>query len=253
MSIHYTPEDYQTAPHALRDKVILVTGAGGGIGREAALIYAKYGASLVLVGRTRQKLERVYDEIISAGGKTPMIFATSFNTLSEGDCAALAARIDSEFGRLDGLLHNASILGERTPIENANAAVFDEVIQINVSVAFKLTKHLLPLLKKGENASIIFTSSSVGREGRAHWGAYGVSKFATEGLMQILADELANTSSVRVNSLNPGATRTPMRASAYPAENPATVSEAKDIMACYLYLMDTPSIGLTGLAFNAQR
>lgn len=253
MSIHYAPAHYQMADNALKDKVILVTGAGSGIGKSAALHYAKYGATVILVGRTAKKLDGVYDEIISKGCATPIRTCMDFNALTEQHCKQLADQIHTQFGHLDGLLHNASILGERSPIEHSTYTVFEQVMRVNVNAAFMLTQYLLPLLKASENASVIFTSSSVGRKGRAYWGSYSISKFATEGLMQILADELENTSNIRVNSLNPGATRTPMRANAYPAEDPNTVSKAEDIMSCYLYLMDSASIGKTGLAFNAQR
>lgn len=252
MSVHYAPENYQMAENALNDKVILVTGAGSGIGKSAALHYAKYGASVVLVGRTQEKLKSAYDDIAREGYKTPFIACLDFTALTEQDCTQLVDQLHTEYGRLDGLLHNASILGERSPIEHSTCTVFEQVMRVNVNAAFMLTQYLLPLLKASENASVIFTSSSVGRKGRAYWGSYSISKFATEGLMQILADELESTSTVRVNSLNPGATRTPMRANAYPAEDPNTVKAPDDIMACYLYLMDEASTGKNGLAFNAQ-
>eukprot|EP01132_Coremiostelium_polycephalum_P023827 gene23827-28476_t len=109
-----------------------------------------------------------------------------------------------------------------------------------------LTSTLLPLLKLSQDASVVFTSSSVGRKGRAYWGAYGVSKFATEGLMQTLADELDNVAPVRANSINPGATRTSMRAQAYPGENPTDNPTPEEIMPVYLYLMGPDSTGING-------
>jgi len=160
--------------------------------------------------------------------------------------------IEREFGHLDGLLHNAAIVGPRTPIEQLSGDNFMRVMQINVNAMFMLTSTLLPLLKLSKDASVIFTSSSVGRKGRAYWGAYAVSKFATEGLMQVLADELDDTAPVRANSINPGATRTDMRANAYPGENPLVNPLPEEIMPVYLYLMGPDSAGINGQALDAQ-
>ncbi|GAB3323192.1 NAD(P)-dependent oxidoreductase [Haliea atlantica] len=246
------PQDYQAPDDLLRDKVILVTGAGDGIGRAAALAFAARGATLILLGRTVEKLEAVYDAIESAGGAQPALFPLDLTKATEQDCEQLASAIGETFGRLDGLLHNASLLGERRPIANSSLSAWQEVMQVNVNAAFLLTRTLLPLLEQAPQASVVFTSSGVGRRGRAYWGAYAVSKFATEGLMQVLADELENTSRVRVNSLNPGATNTAMRRSAYPAEEPTRNPSPDEILPAYLYLMGDDSIGVTGQALDAQ-
>ena len=214
--------------------------------------YAAHGATVILVGRTEAKLEQVYDQIEAAGYAKPALVPLDFRAVTEDNVLQLAAGLAQEFPHLDGLLHNASVLGERRPIESASYAGWQEVMQVNVNAPFLLTRHLLPLLQAAPAASIIYTSSSVGRTGRAYWGAYAVSKFATEGLMQVLADELENTSQVRVNSLNPGATNTAMRRTAYPAEKPTDNPAPEDIMATYLYLMGDDSIGITGQAFNAR-
>jgi len=166
--------------------------------------------------------------------------------------AQLAQMIETTFGRLDGLLHNASIIGPRTPLDVLPDDEFVQVMQVNVNATFMLTRALLPLLKQAADGSVVFTSSSVGRKGRAHWGAYGVSKFATEGLMQTLADELEGVSAARSNSINPGATRTAMRAQAYPAEEPSRNPLPEHIMPVYLYLMGPDSAGINGQAFDAQ-
>lgn len=246
------PQDYQAPDDLLRDKVILATGAGDGIGRAAALAFAARGATLILLGRTVEKLEAVYDAIESAGGAQPALFPLDLTKATEQDCEQLASAIGETFGRLDGLLHNASLLGERRPIANSSLSAWQEVMQVNVNAAFLLTRTLLPLLEQAPQASVVFTSSGVGRRGRAYWGAYAVSKFATEGLMQVLADELENTSRVRVNSLNPGATNTAMRRSAYPAEEPTRNPSPDEILPAYLYLMGDDSIGMTGQALDAQ-
>ena len=246
------PPDYTASDDLLAGKTILVTGAGDGIGRAAALCYASHGATVVLLGRTVEKLEAVYDEIEAAGHPQAAIFPLDLKSISEQECEGLADALDKEFGALDGLLHNAGILGERRPIESATYGSWAEVMQVNVNAQFLLTRHLLPLLQGAPSASIIFTSSGVGRTGRAFWGAYAVSKFATEGLMQVLADELENISKVRVNCLNPGATNTAMRRTAYPGEAPTSNPFPEDIMPAYLYLMGGDSTGITGKSFDAQ-
>lgn len=252
MEILTASPQYLARTDLLQGKTILVTGAGDGIGRAAALCYAQHGATVLLLGRTGSKLEAVYDEIESAGLAKPAIIELDLATATEENYQTLASGLANEFSHLDGILHNAGILGDRRPIESAVYAVWQEVMQVNVNAQFLLTRHLLPLLQAAPAASIVFTSSSVGRTGRAYWGAYAVSKFATEGFMQVLADELENTSKVRVNSLNPGATNTAMRRSAYPAEKPTSNPAPEDIMASYLYLMGDDSAGVTGEAFDAR-
>jgi len=246
------PHRYQSPDQLLADKTILVTGAGDGIGRAAALCFARYGATVVLLGKTVAKLEAVYDDIEQAGYPQAAIYPLHLGGANREDYRDLASSLEQTFGHLDGLLHNASMLGDRKPIAQTNSDEWHQVMQVNVNAQFMLTQALLPLLEQAASASIIFTSSSVGRQGRAYWGPYAVSKFATEGLMQTLAQELANTSSVRVNSLNPGATDTAMRRTAYPAENPSQNPAADAIMPLYLYLMGEDSIGITGQALDAQ-
>lgn len=244
--------DYQAPPQILQGRVILISGAGDGIGRAAALSYAKHGATVILAGRTTKKLEAVYDEIEKQGGAQPAIIPINLDGAAPHDYEQLADTIAQEFGRLDGLLNNASILGARTPIENYDPSIWNQVMQINVNAQFYLTQAMLPLLMKSDDASIIFTSSGVGRKGRAYWGAYAVSKFATEGLMQTLADELESVSNIRVNAINPGATRTNMRAHAYPAENPNDLATPEQIMPVYLYLMGPDSKKTNGQSLDAQ-
>lgn len=244
--------DYTAPEHLLQDRIILITGAGDGIGRAAAKAYAAHGATVVLVGRTLDKLEKVYDEIEAAGGPQPAIVPLNLESASEHDYLELANTLEQEFGRLDGLLHNAGLLGLRTPIESYDPVIWNQVMQVNVNSAFMLTQALLPLLNASEDASIVFTSSSVGRKGRAYWGAYSVSKFAIEGLTQILADEVENTAPIRVNCINPGATRTQMRVTAYPAEDPYSNPAPEDIMPLYLYLMGADSKDVNGQSLDAQ-
>lgn len=244
--------EYNAPDNLLENKIILVTGAGDGIGRAAALSYAAHGATVILVGKTIDKLDKVYDEIEAAGGPKPAILPLNLETATEHDLIEITNTLDNEFGHIDGLLHNASLLGVRTPIESYDPVTWQQVMQVNINTPFLLTQTLMPLLHRSENASIIFTSSGVGRKGRAYWGAYSVSKFATEGLMQVLADEVDNTANIRVNCINPGPTRTQMRAYAYPAEQPEKNPAPHEIMPLYLYLMGSDSEGVNGQSMDAQ-
>lgn len=244
-------EQYVAPPELLKGKTILVTGAGDGIGKAAAFSFAKHGATVILLGRTTSKLEMLYDEITSAGYPEPIIHPMDLQHAKEEDYRVLGTTIVEQFDCLDGLLHNAAVLGPRAPIEFYPHEAWMKVMQINVNAAYALSRALLPALQAAPSASVVFTSSSVGRKGRAYWGAYSVSKFAVEGLMQVLADELRQTSKVRVNSIDPGATRTSMRKDAYPAENPESLPSPDDKLPLYLYLMGDDSAGITGEALKA--
>ncbi|QSX35912.1 YciK family oxidoreductase [Shewanella sedimentimangrovi] len=243
--------EYQAAKDALKGKTILVTGAGDGIGKVAAMTYAAHGATVILLGKTVRKLEAVYDAIEAAGYPTPAIIPLDLKGATEQNYIDMAETIEEQFGHLDGVLHNASLLGVLGPWEHMSQSSLDEVMKVNLTAPAIMTKALLKVLRKAPKASILFTSSGVGRQGRAYWGPYALSKFATEGMMQVLAHECEGTS-VRVNSINPGATRTKMRANAYPAEDPMTLKTAEDLMPTYLYLMSDDSEQENGKAFNAQ-
>lgn len=245
--------NYEAPADLLKDRVILVTGAGDGIGKAAAITYARHGATVILLGRTLQKLEEVYDQIESANYPQPAIIPLNLESAVDKEYEDVAVQIESEFGRLDGLLHNAALLGPRTPIEHYDAESWNKVMKVNLTAPFLLTKAMIPLLRNSRNASIIYTSSSVGRKGRAYWGGYAISKFGLEGLMQVVADELDDSeNAIRANTINPGATRTNMRAHAYPAENPNNNPAPEEIMPLYLYLMGADSVGVSGQAFDAQ-
>jgi NAD(P)-dependent dehydrogenase (short-subunit alcohol dehydrogenase family) len=226
-----------TAPvDLLRDRVIVVTGASEGIGRAAARTLAAHGATVVAFARTVSRLESLYDEIVGAGHPEPVIQGVDLEGIDAGACATLSHALGDQFGRIDGLLHNASLLGPRVPLSVYDPAAWRRVLSVNLDSNFLLTQAFLPLLEAGTDPLVLFTSSGVGLTPRAYWGAYAVSKAGTEALMRIFADELENLSPIRFVSLNPGGTRTAMRAAAFPGEDPMTLPTPDDLMPLYLWL-----------------
>ena len=243
--------DYKAAANVLENKTILITGAGDGIGRVAALTYAKHGATVILLGKTTQKLECVYDEIVNLGYPKPAIVPLDMRGATKQNYRDLAATIEQQFGKLDGLLNNASILGSLGPLEHFCVSTFENIMKVNVTAQAMITKYMFPLLRKSPSASVVFTSSGVGRQGREFWGPYAISKFATEGMMQTWAAEVGKTN-IRINCINPGATRTSMRASAFPGEDKNTLKTAEELMPTYLYLMSESSNDVNGQSIDAQ-
>ncbi len=244
--------NYKPAPDLLKDRVILVTGASGGIGSAAAESFAAHGATVILLGRNIRKLERVYDAIEKNGGPQPAIYPLNLDGAAPKDYEELAATIGKEFGRLDGLLHNAALLGSLTPLAQYDLEQWARLMQVNLHAPYLLTRALLPLLKNSQDASVLFTTANVGRKGRAYWGAYGITNAAVENMMEIWSDELETNTAIRVNSIDPGAVRTPMRTSAYPGEDPNALPRPDEIMSIYLYLMGPDSRGTTGERCSAQ-
>ncbi len=245
-------QNYEYPDDLLTGRVILITGASDGIGRALALEAARVGAQVILHGRNTGKLEKVYDEIEALDGSLrPSIAVMDLATADGNAYLSLAESLESEFGRLDGLVNNAGILGPRQPIEQYEAAEWQKVLHVNLTAAFAITQVLLPLLKIAEQPSIIFTSSGVGRVGKAYWGAYSVSKFGTEALSQILAAEHSHTE-LRVNCVNPGPTRTDMRLQAYPAEDRDKLKTPEQVLRPYLYLLGPDSRGVSGQSLDAQ-
>ena len=252
MTDTFDPRAHRARPDELAGRVIAITGASDGLGRAVALACARLGASVVLIGRSERKLEAVHAEIGAAGGPEAAIGVLDLERALAADYDRLAAALAERYGRLDGLLHNAGLLGALAPIEHYDVPTWCRVLHVNLTAAFALTQVLLPLLKRSADASVVFTSSSVGRRGRAYWGAYAVSKFGLEGLSQVLADELEGTSAIRVNTLNPGRARTAMRRQAYPAEDVASVPQPADLTGPYIALLGPASLGVTGRAFDGQ-
>lgn len=244
--------DYQAPTDLLRDRVILVTGAGDGIGRAAALSYARFGATVILLGRTIAKLEAVYDQIEEQKLPQAAIYPMNLEGAAVKDYEEMAQRIEHEFGRLDGILHNAAELGVLTPMQQYEPEMWYRVLQVNLTAPFLITRACLAQLNRAPDASVLFVSDRVGRRGHAYWGAYGVAKFGLEGLMQMFAEETETHTKIRFNSIDPGAVLTRMRRSAFPAEDPAELPTPEHIMAPFLYLMGPDSKGVTGKQFDAQ-
>ncbi len=248
----FDPRRHTPAADELRGRTIMVTGAGDGIGRAVSLALARAGAQVILLGRTVRKLEAVHAEIEKLGGAEASIVPLDLERALAADYEAVATAVESRYGRLDGLLHNAALLGTLTPIEQYDVPTFMRVMHVNLTAAFVLTRQLLPLLRSAPDAAVLFTSSGVGNRGRAYWGAYSISKFAVEGFAQVLAQELEGTSAVRVNVIDPGKVRTSMRRQAYPSEAAESLPTPDSLTGTYLALLGPASRGVTGQRFTAQ-
>lgn len=251
-SSEFDPRQHVPQPAELQGRVVMVTGAGSGLGRAVALALAGAGAQVILLGRTVRKLEGVHAEIEKLGAPEASIVPLDLERALAADYEAVAAAIEQRYGRLDGLLHNAALLGTLTPIEQYDVPTFMRVMHVNLTAAFVLTRQLLPLLRASQDAAVLFTSSGVGNRGRAYWGAYSISKFAVEGFAQVLSQELESTSKVRVNIIDPGKVRTSMRRAAYPSEAAESLPTPESLTAPYLALLGPASRGVTGRRFNAQ-
>ena len=236
----------------LKDKIILITGAGDGMGKAASIEYASQGASVILLGRDIKNLEKTHEIIISKNAPSPMISLMDLSKADGNDYQELADNLINKYGRLDGLLLNAAILGDRSPISQYDVSTWVNTIHVNLTSQFILTKSLLPSLEKSKSASVIFTTSGVGKIGKAFWGAYSVSKFGVEGLCQILADEYQNDKTIRFNCINPGAIQTKMRKSAYPLEDPKKLLTPEDILDKYVWLMSDSSKEVDGQSIDCQ-
>jgi NAD(P)-dependent dehydrogenase (short-subunit alcohol dehydrogenase family) len=246
------PKPFTPDADLLAGRVILITGAGSGLGRALALECARVGASVILCGRTLAKLERVYDEIESLGKPRPAIAALDLAAATAVDYDNLAKTIGSEFGKLDGLVHAAALLGDRTPLEQYDVPTWCRVLHVNLTAPFILTQVLLPQLRMSADASVIFVSSGVVKNQRPFWGAYAVAKSGLESVRSMWSQELEGEPNIRVNSVNPGRMRTAMRAAAYPGEDPNTVPAPVSVSGTFLYLLSAGSRGIDGQYIEAQ-
>ena len=246
------PKDFAAEPGLLEGRVILITGAGGALGRALSLACAQAGATVILAGRRAAKLEKVYDEIEAMGAPRPAVAEIDLALATAVQYDELAAVVEREFGKLDGLVHAAALLGDRTPLEQHDVPSWCKVLHVNLTAPFILTQVLLPNLRKAPDASVIFVSSGVVKRPRPFWGAYAVSKAGLESLRAMWAEELEGEPNLRMNSVNPGRLRTPMRAAAYPAEDPNTVPLPQTVCGVFLYLLSRHGRAIDGQFIDAQ-
>ena len=237
--------DYIFKDGELKDKVILVTGANRGFGLAITMDLSKAGATVIMLGRDLGSLEYAYDAVVDAGYNEPILYPLDLEGATPENYQELQDNVLEKFDKLDGLIHNAAILGAQMPIEQYDIKLWYSTLQINLSAPFMLTQFLIPALVKSEDARILFLSSSVGREARAYWGAYSVSKFGIEGFAKTLSEELEKTN-ISVNTVNPGKLRTEMRRTAYPAEDSSTVPMPEEKSAAIVYLLSNLSPKMNG-------
>ena len=239
-------KNYIAPNDLLKDRVILVTGAGQGIGRTAALTYAAHGATVILHGRNVKKLESVYDEIEAGGGAQPSIFPLDLEKAGDKDFAAIAHAIKLQLGRLDGILHNAALLFNLTPLEAQTLEEWLALLRVNLVAPFALTRACFPLLKASPDASVIMTSDAHGHVPAAYWGGFAVAKAGVEALVKIQAQEWEILPTLRINALIPGPVHTPQRTRTHPGEVKQRLRQPQELMSCYLYLMGPDSKAVSG-------
>jgi NAD(P)-dependent dehydrogenase (short-subunit alcohol dehydrogenase family) len=245
----HTLHHYQAVGNLLKDRVILVTGAGQGIGKAASLAYASKGAQVILLGRKASKLEAVYDEIKASGYPEAVIFPMDLMKATEQDFVNMAEAIHQQLGRLDGILHNASHFDVLSPLEIQTAKQFEEMLRVHLMAPFSLTKACLPLLKRAPDASVVFTSTTAAQTPAAFWGGHSISKAAADHMVRIWALELENIPNLRINSIVPGAAQSPQRNKSHPGEIATSQPPVSDLMPIYLYLMGPDSAGISGKTF----
>jgi len=241
---------YTSTATLLKDTVIIITGAGNGIGAAVAKAYANHGATVILLDKSIPALEQVYDEIVASGAAQPAIYPLDLKGASIEDYDTLANTIQDNFGRLDGLVHCAASLGQLAPVTHQDMQTWLETLHINLTAPYLLTRACLSLLQKQLSASIIFTTDH--HKDSAYWSAYGLSKSGIESLSKQLADELETEAKVRVNCIDPGAVRTELFSRAFPATDPSSLASADDVVPTYLYLMGEDSVNKTGELIKAQ-
>ena len=246
------PAGWMPPEDLLAGRVVLVTGAGAGLGRALSLACARHGATVVLLDRTVHAIESAYDEILAAGGPEPALYPMDLLGATPDDHAELAGRVHEQLGGLDALVHNAAFLGALSPIEHHDPELWARAIQVDLNAPFLLTRACLPLLRAAPDPAILFVSDTVGRAPRAYWGAYGVAKAGIEALAAILADELEANTRVRVATLDPGPMRTGLRRIAYPGEEPAAVPPPEAAVPACLWFLGPDGAAARGRRLAAR-
>lgn len=243
---------YQAPHDLLKERVILVTGAGQGLGQTAARTFAAHGATVILTGRNEKRLNATYDAVTDAGHPEPVMFPLDLEKATDRDFADMAEAIGGQLGRLDGILHNAARFDVLGPLELETLDQWLGTLRVNLAAPFALTRACLPLLKAAADASIVMTSETHGRAPTAYWGVFGISKWGIEALVKTWAQELEITPQVRINALVPGPVQSPQRMKTHPAEVRQTLPTADWLMPTYLYLIGPDSRGRSGEVFDAQ-
>ena len=236
----------------LNNHVILITGAGGGLGGAAALALAKQGAQIILLDKIISKMEQVYDRIVEAGAVEPTMYPFDLAGATEQQYQELADILLKEYGSLQGLLHSANDFSAFSPVETIRPQEWNQTLNVNLNAPFLLTQKLLPVLQKSDHASIVFTSDDSIHDFPAYKGAYGISKLALEGFAKTLAAESESRKQLRVNILHPGKVDSPLRKKAYPAEDKTRLAPMNSLDDLYVYLFSDQSLGITGQTFSAQ-
>ncbi len=234
----------------LSGRVIMVTGASGGLGRALSLACAARGATVVLHGRMVRKLETIYDEIVTAGHPQPTILPLDLATASDEDFGTVASAVRAQLGRLDGLVHAAAFLGSLGPIEHQSFDAWQKVLRVNLAAAMALTRSTLPLLALAPDASVIITLDARGEDPRAYWGAYAAAKAGLAALAATLADEWEDRANLRINAVVPGPMRTPLRALTHPGESRSTLPLPEALVPLYLYLLGTQAKAESGVRID---
>ena len=236
--------------NSLINKNILVTGSNKGIGKELAIGLGSQGANIILLGRNSAGLDEVYDDLQKSRNTSPMIIECDLEELDEKQGQEINDSILESYGHLDAVINNASIIGKMSSLSDYDLKTWNSVLNVNLTASFLLTKSLLPALKGSKIPRIIFTSSGVALTGRAFWGAYAISKAATKSMAEIFKEELEGTSHIKVFNFDPGATRTSMRAFAYPAEDPSKLKKPRELLKCYEWLLSDESKDANDLYFT---
>jgi len=241
------PKDYAPSPDLLEGRVILVTGAGQGLGRAVALACAKHGATVALLGRRQQKLEATYDAITQSGGPEPAMIPLDLESAATAELDALYQVVRRDLKRLDGIAHCAAHFVPLGPLANQTLDQWMQLLKVNLAAPFAITRACLPLLAAAPEASVVFTGETHGAQPKAYWGGFAVSKAGLSTLAAIWADELERTGKPRFNVLIPGPVATPQRARSHPGEDPARLRTAEDAARAFLWLL-----GPDGAKFNGR-
>jgi NAD(P)-dependent dehydrogenase (short-subunit alcohol dehydrogenase family) len=240
-------KDFQPSQGYLKNRVILITGASRGIGKAVALECARLGATVLLVAKDLKRLEHTYDEILALNAPQPAILNIDLEIAGADDYQTMADSIEKEFGKLDGLLHNAGRVGGLTPLQNIEIQTWSKLITLHIHAPFLLSRACIPLLKNSQDPAILFT---VDEANKAYWGAYGVSKFGQVGLLKILADELDGDKKIRVNGVHPGVVRTDLRTHNYPGINPNEFPSPETVTTPFIYFLGADSKGTSSEIYH---